>query len=209
MKNITLAVLVFFSAISSSSAEPTKFIVDDPGGRNTVEFNSEAPIEVIVGTTNQISGNITFDPMDVQQAVSGRITVDLNTLTTGIALRDEHMKSDGYLNTAIYPLAEFDFDSPLKSDITKIEPGKPFDFVLGGKFSLHGVTRSITVTGKASYFKEVKELVDYGYPGDMISFNGAFQVKLSDYNINRPQMLMMKLAEDINVRVNFTATTGR
>ena len=40
----------------------TVFYIADAMGRNTITFTSQAPLEDIVGTTNEITGYVVFDP---------------------------------------------------------------------------------------------------------------------------------------------------
>ncbi|MBT3231832.1 MAG: YceI family protein [Calditrichaeota bacterium] len=211
MKKITTIFLslTLWLSLSISQAAETKFIVDDPGGRNNVEFISKAPIENIIGVTNLVTGSITFDPENLQNNAFGKIQVDLRTLNSGIELRDEHMRSEKYLNTQKFPFATFVFDSPVETGILNLKPGETISISLKGKFDLHGITKDIVIQGDASLYNAVKELAEYGYPGEMFNFDGHFKVKLQDFNINRPEFLIMKLAEEQQIHINFTATTGR
>ena len=119
------------------------------------------------------------------------------------------MRSEKYLNTEEFPFAVFEFNSPVETGIQNLKPGETISISLQGKFRLHGITRDIVIKGNASLYKEVKELVEYGYPGKMFNFDGHFKVNLKDFNINRPEFLIMKLAEEQQIHINFTATTGR
>ena len=69
MKKIqTIIVVLTLIVISASAfAEGYKFYIDDPMNRNTITFKSEAPLEDIVGTSNQITGYINFDPDNPQK----------------------------------------------------------------------------------------------------------------------------------------------
>ncbi len=53
------------------------------------------------------------------------------------------------------------------------------------------------------------QLVQQGYPGDMLNFDGSFPINYTEYGVKRPQFLMLKLAEVVRISLNFTATTGR
>jgi len=205
----TILTIVFALSAGLASADVMKFTVDDLGGRNVAGFTSKAPIENIVGTTNAVTGYVTFDPMDLSIPVKCRITVDLTKVTTGINLRDEHMRSADYLNTAAYPEAVLVLDGKINAKAALLTDGKPLDLTFKGEFTVHGVTKTVEIRGKATYLKEVAGLVEYGYPGDMLNFDGNFTIKLSDYGIKIPQLLVLKLADETNVNVNFTATTGR
>ncbi|MBT7617153.1 MAG: YceI family protein [Calditrichaeota bacterium] len=132
MKKITTIFLslTLWLSLSISQAAETKFIVDDPGGRNNVEFISKAPIENIIGVTNLVTGSITFDPENLQNNAFGKIQVDLRTLNSGIELRDEHMRSEKYLNTQKFPFATFVFDSPVETGILNLKPGETISISL-------------------------------------------------------------------------------
>jgi hypothetical protein len=81
--------LILFSAlllISSAFAQTknpcnpcsktgTVFQFNDQMGHNTVTFKSQAPLEDIIGATNQISGHIAFDPQHPEKGGHGEFTV--------------------------------------------------------------------------------------------------------------------------------------
>lgn len=210
MKTKFLVMISFaFLAVTFVHAQVKVFIIDDPGGRNTAKFESKAPLEQVIGTTNAVTGVISFDPNDVINTAKGEITVDVSTLKTGIALRDQHMRSKDYLDTDQFPKATLKITNVSSGDRTSINIGETLPVAAKGILSLRGVEKEIEVTGTVGYFSEVKELASYGYPGDMINVDASFKIKLSDFNIKRPQFLFLKLSEDITVSVNFTATTGR
>lgn len=190
-------------------AAPLTFVVDDPAGRNVVQFTSQAPIETIVGTTSNVTGKVTFDPQNLQSPAQAKVSVDLKSVTTGIDMRDEHMRDEKYLNTKVFPIASFELSQALQTSVKSIKPGQSADLTFKGSFTLHGVTREVTVKGRVSYFSENKDLAPMGYPGEMINFDGEFNIKLPDFGIAVPQMLLLKLSEDVKIHVNFTATTGR
>lgn len=203
---ILLAVILIGGSVHGESMT---FVVDDPGGRNMVKFTSKAPIESIVGVSHAVSGSVTLDPDDLKKNIQASITVDLKTLKTGIDMLDGHMRSEKYLHTEEYPNAVFILDGSVGEDAVSLTEGKPVEILFKGVFTLHGVSKEIEINGTATYLKEVPGLVDMGYPGDMLNFDGSFVINMGDYNIERPQMLMLKLAEEVNIHLNFTATTGR
>jgi len=208
MRIVSTIVGLMLMSHSAQGAVRT-FILDDPSGKNFVQFTSSAMIEKIVGTTSNVGGKVTLDPDNLKAPVQAAIKVDLRTISTGIAMRDEHMRSDNYLNTTQFPEATFEFDGAPTAVVAKLEPGKPADVSFSGKFTVHGVTRPVTVTGKATFLNEIPEWSQKGYPGDVLYFDGGFTILLRDYNIQVPQLLVLKLAEEVAVNVSFTATTGR
>src|SRR5690606_39829211 len=70
----------------------------------TTLFRS-APLETMVTTTNQIVGEIKLSEDDILQNPTARFEVDMTSLDTGIALRNEHMAGEQWLNTGKFPKA--------------------------------------------------------------------------------------------------------
>ena len=60
------------------------FSVEDPMGRNTVTFKSTAPLEDIVGTSNQITGQLAFDPNNPNAGGHGELVVPVKSLESMI-----------------------------------------------------------------------------------------------------------------------------
>lgn len=188
-------------------SKPQTYILDDPKGLNVVEFRSRAPLELIVGRTNAITGTVTFNNEDLTQPFQATIKVDLRTLNTSNETRDSHMR-ERYLHTDQYPWAVFEASGMLSTPSQRLFDGETAEVILTGLFTLHGVTKEIEVKGTATYFQGSEYLAKLGFPGDVLRFEGVFWVNLQDFNIERPQMLVLKLAERQEVRVAFTATTG-
>lgn len=116
------AFLGFYSTLPVFS-KPVTYIVDDPKGRDSVSFTSDAPIELIVGKTNKIKGKITVDDsLDLSKPFNATFDVDLASIDTGIPLRNEHMR-DNFLETAKYPKASFVLKMPAGQ--TKLVDKKP------------------------------------------------------------------------------------
>ncbi len=205
---LPIAAALIILSVAATAAEK-RFIIDDPGGRNVARFESKAPLENIVGTTNSITGWVSFDPDDLGKGYAAEITVDLATLKTGIDMRDGHLRSDKYLDTEKYPKASLKITKIELGGKNSIKPGETAAIKATGLFTIHGVTKPVDIAAKVGYFPENKELGPMGYPGEMLNVDGGFVIKLADFNIERPQMLILKLSEDVTVSVNFTATTGR
>ena len=178
---------LFFTAY----AEPITFKVS-PGEDNLIRFESKAPLETIVGTTNAVSGEITLDPADLTTGIKVVISVDAASLKTGNKIRDSHMRKN-HLQTEQFPAIEF------KIDAVVLEGGVvdklPRSFTITGDFKLHGVTRTIQVPVEATYFESGAE--------KKVHVKGGFEVKLSDYEIARPQFLIMKLDEIQRIQLDF------
>lgn len=128
-----------------------------------------------------------------QDTVSGSVSFDLQTLDTGISLRDEHMK-EKYLEVAKYPQAqltitELKLPRPLNAQTTALS-GVPFQGIL----KLHGVEKSVagTVDLKATN------------PGTLQT-NANFSLRLTDFGIDVPKYMGITVADDVQVMVMTSA----
>lgn len=160
----------------------------DKNRKNSVKFISDAPIEDFEGVTDNIDGYLIGDPSDFSKESELYFEVQLNTLETGIGLRDRHMK-ENYLHTNKYPLASF------KGEIIETKKSSNgFDVVVKGEMSIHG--------------KKVKLSVK----GDLNSINNGYEVKckfivpLSDYNIEVPSLMFQKIDENMKLELKFYLT---
>lgn len=193
------AALALFLPTSNRVHAATYYIIGAPES-DSVIFASDAKLEFIEGKTNSIVGTITFDPANSQSIVSGRLRVDAASLKTGIELRDEHMR-ERHLHTAQFPYIEF----VLKS-VTGLPPQLAIattdSFLISGDFTVHGKTLPITAPATVELLPGKSENSQ-----DMI-VTASFEIKLDDYGVPRPKMLLLKLAETIKIRVRFIASTA-
>ncbi|MDA9749339.1 YceI family protein [Flavobacteriaceae bacterium] len=59
-----------------------------------------------------------------------------------------------------------------------------------GTISFHGVEKAINVT------------LNKSNDNDIVSLNGKFIIKLSDFNVKRPSLLLQKINDEIEVQIN-------
>ncbi len=198
-----LALLLAASALAQTSTKT--FYANDEKKRDVVTFTSKAPLETIHGTTADVIGFVEADITDVG-LTRARFEVDLASLKTGIGMRDGHMREQ-YLETDKYPKAIFELTRVVSSSQKTLEDQKTVDVVAEGNFSVHGVTKPITVPLKVTYYQE-SEGTKARLPGDMIRIAGTWTLLLSDYKIERPQFIILKLDDKQKVDIDISASTG-
>jgi len=180
---IRIILLMSFLAISISQA--AEFHVDKQQ-KNLVKFISDAPMEDFEGTTSKIDGYMMNEGIEKLIGSEVYFEVDLNSVSTGVGLRDRHMRED-YLHTDKYKLTNFKGKISNASKITDSE----YDFTANGKKFIHGVTKDITIKGKI-----YKTSIGY-----KVKANWA--IKLPDYNIEVPKFMFLRISDEIKLEVEF------
>jgi polyisoprenoid-binding protein YceI len=199
MKRLVLALLLATPLL----AAPRTYVVAEDG-KNTAVFESQATLETIHGVTAKVSGTISADPANVA-ASSANIVIGLDGLATGISMRDEHMKSDRFLDVEKFPNATFKTVSV--SGPKQVAPNQPVDITVTGDFTLHGVTKRITAPVRVVLIPESELTKSSRGPGDWVHATTSFTIKLTDFGMAVPEKLMMKLSNEVKVRLDLFAGT--
>lgn len=157
----------------------------DKNKKNLVKFISDAPVEDFEGVTDVIDGYLAFDEDDLLSNSNLYFEVDLRKLDTGIGLRNRHMR-ENYLHTDKYPFASY------KGKITKaVKNNNTYNVEVDGNMTIHGVTKPLKVQGVLS--RDDKS----------INIKSNFEVKLTDYNIEVPKFMFLKISNTMRLVVDF------
>jgi len=137
--------------------------------------------------TKAIEGTLRVTAPDAP--LDGTISVDLGTLDTGIALRNQHLR-DNYLEVDRGP--EFARAVMSAVRLSGMDLGSPqgrgtFEAML----SLHGVTRA------------VRGQVEIRRAGQGLRIQASFPVALKDYGIAEPRYLGVGVRDEVSVQVTF------
>ncbi|MFA3782011.1 YceI family protein [Melioribacteraceae bacterium 4301-Me] len=181
------------------------FTADSKDSRNQAQFISDAPFEKINGLVSGLDAIVMLNPNDITQKPLGKVKVVISNIKTGIELRDEHLRSEMWLNAAKYPYAEFQLTGIKNPSSRSLNDGQKIKCIFVGKFSVHGVTRDIEVPGTLTYFKE-SEKTKAKMPGNLLVTDAEFNIKLSDYGIKIPDMVVGKVNDEVKVAANFVAS---
>ena len=120
------------------------------------------------------------------------MTVDLASLDTGIGLRDDHMR-ERHLETDEFPHAVLAGGDVIAASAPALAVGEPIAVTVRGSFDLHGVARDREIAGTATL-----------QPDGSLLVQAEFTVSLAAHGIDRPGFLVMKLADEQQVRVTLT-----
>ena len=118
-----------------------------------------------------------------------KVTVPLASLTTGIGLRDRHMR-EKYLQTDKFPDAVLELPW---SAVKLPENGQTSEGTAQGKMSLHGKSKDVQVK-----YRILRTCNSFQVTGNI-------PLNIKDYDIDVPSYLGVTVQPDIDARASFTA----
>jgi polyisoprenoid-binding protein YceI len=182
-------------------------VLNNAVGQNLCQFVSSAPLEEFEGTADGIEGSFVLDPQNLE-ATRGRIRVAVASMRTGIARRDEHLRSPEWLDAERYPYIEFDLQGLRQVRITERTAGRVvLQAVAVGDFSLHGVRKPMELPIVMTYVPE-SEQTRQRAPGDLVQVQSEFTISLRDFNIRgRQGVIGSRVGEVIRVKASFYGAT--
>jgi polyisoprenoid-binding protein YceI len=134
--------------------------------------------------TKTLSGEVTAAPGD--PTLRGTLQVDLQTLETGIGLRDRHMR-DNYLEVKKGP--EYAVATLEQIRIEKLDGQTTFK----GTLLLHGQRKEVTGTAQLKQ-QDGRVRVDAEFP-----------VRVSEFAIPKPTYLGVGVTDEVKIKVSMTA----
>ena len=151
-------------------------------GEAKVEFTAVGPGGLkIDGTTSDLEVQASKESL--------KVICQLSTLTTGISLRDRHMR-DKYLETAKYPTAEL---RVARSALTMPAAGGRSEGTASGILLLHGREKPVTF----SYRVEDS--------GGGLTVSGKLAINIQDWDIQIPSYLGITVKPGVEIAVTFKA----
>lgn len=189
---LSLLALVASAAHAASNA-PIAGTYDIDPAHSKIGF--EIPhlvISSVEGRFNQFAGSVAVaaKPADSLFAVS----IDSASIDTGIAKRDDHLKSPDFLDVAKFPKIEFKSKSVAWSGQS---------LKVTGDLTLHGVTKEITLDGK--YLGGVKD--PFG-AGERLAFQASAKLNRKDYGLTWGKMVEAgpMVGDEVKITLKVEAT---
>lgn len=176
MKHLALAALFALAPLAGAAAYEV-----DPAHSTALFRISHLGFSYTYGTFGDVSGTLEFDAAKPEEA-KVEVTIKTESIDTQVAARDEHLRGEDFLDVAKYPEMTFKSTEWKKVDDT--------NFSITGDFTLHGVTKSITVN-----MTKVGE--GKGMKGEeRIGFEGTFAIKRSDYGMDK---MLPGVGDEVNI----------
>lgn len=145
---------------------------------------SHLGISEIYGAFGKFEATCTAEKADFTDAVI-ELSADIASINTGIEARDQHLQKSDMFDAEKYPTLNF------KS--TSVKKGKGKDLTVVGDLTLHGVTKSVTLT--ATYNGTVQHPMS---KADVAGFKVKGKIKRLDFGIGAELPTMM-VGDEINL----------
>jgi polyisoprenoid-binding protein YceI len=124
----------------------------------------------VTGRTNTVTGTATVTGVTVTAAT---VSVDVGSVATTEPARDTYFR-DTALQVNQFPKATFTFTNPVA--VVRPTPGQPQSVTATGELTLHGVTKTVTVTLNA---------VLTGHGGQV---TGSIPITFDDFGVQAPSL---------------------
>ncbi|MCW5912808.1 MAG: YceI family protein [Cyclobacteriaceae bacterium] len=175
--SITRIWLLFILALSVHDTWAQKFVLE----KSKVTFFSRAAIEDIKAENVKAAGIYDYTTGDVA------FVIPSNGFEFENATMQEHF-NEKYMESDKFPKATF------QGKFSSFQPDRPETQPVQatGKLTIHGVTREVAIPGTIQATSQ------------RLLAKATFMIKLADYNIKIPQLLWQKIAEQVEVTVEFS-----
>jgi polyisoprenoid-binding protein YceI len=180
------------AAHASSAPIPAGTYQLDPA-HSSINFSvRHLTINLVRGRFTDFSGVIRYDDKDIAHS-SVEFTAKAASINTDVAKRDEHLKSADFFDVAKYP--EITFKS------TGVERRGNDAFLAHGDFTLHGVTKQISLP-----FKLTGPVRD-PWGGTRFGVEASTTLKRQDFGMNYAQMVEggPVIANDVEINLQLEA----
>jgi polyisoprenoid-binding protein YceI len=137
MKRFAIIPLLIFALLvpALASAAVSTWAID--ADHSSVQFKvKHLMVSNVKGEFRKFSGTVTLDDADITRSKVD-VTIDAASIDTGVAKRDEHLKSPDFFDVATYPT--------LKFVSTKVARAGDNRLKVTGNLTIHGVTREVVL----------------------------------------------------------------
>ena len=195
MKIQTLIVSSLLSLTVSLQASAAEWTID--ASHSNVDFTIRHLVSKMTGSFKDFEGKFNFDPSK-PEASKGSFTIKVASVHTANEKRDGHLRSADFFDVEKFPSATF--------TIKKAEKTSKDHFKLIGDFSLHGVTKPVTLD--AEFLGTDKD----PWGNTKAGFVATTQIKRKDFGITWNKTLdsgNLMLGDEVDLRIQIEANAAK
>ena len=170
MRKLFIVLLAGFMNLTiANTAQAENYILDTEGTHVFIQFKiKHLGFSWLYGQFNKFDGEFSYDESNSSYSKIN-VEIDVASLDSNHAKRDKHLRGDEFLDVKKYPTATF-----TSSSFEELGDNKA---ILKGDFTLHGVTKNITID---------VEHIGHGsdpWGGYRRGFYGTTSIKPAEYGI--------------------------
>jgi polyisoprenoid-binding protein YceI len=169
----------------SSPQQPEVWHLDGP--HSSAQFSvRHLGISTVRGAFTKVSGDVNYLPSDPAKS-SVDVTIDASSVDTRVAMRDNDLRSERFLDVARYPTITFK-----SKRVTSAASGK---LTIVGDLTIHGVTKEVTldVTGPSDAIKNPMG------PGQRMGASAVTRINRTDFAMNT---MVGPVANEIDIQID-------
>jgi polyisoprenoid-binding protein YceI len=168
LKNILIAGSAMIAIGTAANAE--KYMIDTEGAHASIGFETlHLGYSVLAGRFDTFSGTFDYDSAD-PSAASVSVTIDTSSVNSNHGARDNHLRSDDFLDVAAHPEASF--------VSTGVEVTGDKTATITGDLTLRGITKPVVLD--AEFVGEGKD----PWGGYRAGFKGSTTIQLGDFGMD-------------------------
>jgi len=182
--SIVLSIATFVSVANVGIARPQAaaapanwsgvYAID--ANHSTIGFSIEhMGLNMVYGRFNEYSGSATYDAVDVTKS-SVTFSARTASVDTGVAKRDDHLRTADFFDVAKYPTIDFAGE--------RVEKTKEGGLVLHGTLTLHGVAEKVAIP-----FRMRGPVADMGATGARMGIEGDVTIDRRKFGLSMGKTL--------------------
>lgn len=150
---------------------------------SSVKFFSEAKMENISAINQKANAVIDFEKQEIA------VKIPMRDFVFPVKLMQEHF-NENYVESGQFPYATFKGFFSKKIDLSQ---STNTSLSVSGTMTIHGISKMEIIQGR----------ITIDAPHKSVILESNFNVKLEDYNIKVPTIVIYKIAEKISVNAQF------
>jgi polyisoprenoid-binding protein YceI len=174
-----ILVVLFVPFLPAAAGDATLHTLTD---ESSITYTVVHPLHTIEATSREAVYHLDADTSN-KEIRSVSAGVDVMTFDSGNSNRDSHAME--VVDALTYPEASFSSDSVTEQGDS---------LTVSGKLTFHGVTKEIVMIGTALW------------SAGRLDVNGSFTVTMTEFNIERPSVLMVPVHDEIDFTVKAVFT---